>query len=724
MAMILLAWHGAVVCSGGGRLFPAPIADVLSGNALPVDPGYRARSESAPLPFEVVIIAPAPGMTMDNTPGHGSIVALRGGALTISCREGETFRAVGHCAQWEHFLALDARHLSVLHAALSRDWKLDNGETIRPGRDGFSLILGQTRLGLSDLSLTEDGQTLCAADKRVATAWPDAAFHRAIEAATQAMQDLQANAVRGRSPWGEPDDLPRQLLLTITDYNEPRHMMFLARLCLLIGLDDVALLCLDVLENSALRTDALILRAILARLQHDEPACQEALIAAITCALPEDAQTPVVIDRFRARLAEPETFLTLWPTLERAIGRPLYPSYEDLLVPGWLPADGGFAEQTPYYHRLEEKWTQCPAERRQIFLNEERRLNGPSHALAILEGHKHWLDGEQEEANALYDTARSLSLQNQRYFIHFNGGVYTWQGHATRPADPHPLSIDSWRWAGLPDEEQDTGGSRPVLTLIAAGDRRYFAFIPGLIASLVQACDGAEAPGHVRLVLGVAHASDEQVAFLKDVASALRREKSMVSLVFAYGSLSHSDGASFSCIRYLIMPRIARLADGPIMTIDMDAMIPVDFLSFARDMLKTYDYGFRLYAYDRDGRQCGGEPWGFGAGVSYFGEKPLLPVIAQALSDYIISAYHGANPTNWCIEQCALSAVYHRHIAPRWATLRIKFMDDPPPLVMMPHHLGMDKKSFSEWTGLVEMGPVYERLGLEAGRAEALVVLT
>ncbi|WP_162993387.1 hypothetical protein [Asaia bogorensis] len=51
-------------------------------------------------------------------------------------------------------------------------------------------------------------------------------------------------------------------------------------------------------------------------------------------------------------------------------------------------------------------------------------------------------------------------------------------------------------------------------------------------------------------------------------------------------------------------------------------------------------------------------------------------------------------------------------------------MNDPPPLAVMPPHLGMDKKSFSPETGLVEIGSVYERLVLEAGRAETPVVLT
>lgn len=131
--------------------------------------------------------------------------------------------------------------------------------------------------------------------------------------------------------------------------------------------------------------------------------------------------------------------------------------------------------------------------------------------------------------------------------------------------------------------------------------------------------------------MGLAGGTDNHVGFLTAVSDTLQRHRSPVTLAFAQGWLRHCDPASFSCLRYLLLPEVTRLMSGPVMTLDADAQFPADFVALADALTRDFDYGFRLYAYDRDGRQIAGEPWGFGAGVSYFGETALVPVIAQEL---------------------------------------------------------------------------------------------
>ncbi|GBQ96152.1 hypothetical protein ACFFGF_06440 [Asaia lannensis] len=714
MTDILLSWHGAIVCRQGGMLLPASIEDVVAGRAQPVE-----IASGHDLPFELV-----PAGFENDMP----VMALRAGPLHISCREGKTFLAVGHCAAWEHFLIIDAGILPSLTAACAHNWLLESGEILRPRLEAFVFVLGEARIPLHLLCLSCDGEIMHLDNHAQAVRWPSPAFDRAIASILPILGRVGSDQGCGRSPWADPLDLSRQLLLTMTDVTEIRHLFFLARLCLLIGLDDEAALCIAALQGTSYEIEALALSALHARMLGDEIGCTKALndIADIiegasSCS---DAFSP---SEFRECLGRPFCHASLWPHLEKMLGRPLDPGFDDLLVPERLPPQLDFQSHSLYTARLEEKWGHCPADKRQVFLDEERRLNGQSHSLALLEGHKAWLEGERDKADAHYSMARSLSRANKRYVAHFNAGLYTWRSSEPFDPGPRPLNIDSWRWYGMPQNRAGEKAEKKLVLAVGC-DQRYFAFLPRLIASLIQACIQAERPdwlqpGSIQLVVGLAGGTDRHVGFLAAVSDALQRHRSPVALAFAQGSLRHCDPASFSCLRYLLLPEVTRLMSGPVMTLDADALFPADFVALADALTRDFDYGFRLYAYDRDGRQIAGEPWGFGAGVSYFGETALVPVIAQELHDYIVGTYHSSNPTNWCIDQCALSTVYHRHIAPRWNALRIRFMDDPPPIVLMPHHLGMDKKAFSQWDEIVPMSVIYRDLGLDPDVADALSTL-
>lgn len=50
-------------------------------------------------------------------------------------------------------------------------------------------------------------------------------------------------------------------------------------------------------------------------------------------------------------------------------------------------------------------------------------------------------------------------------------------------------------------------------------------------------------------------------------------------------------------------------------------------------------------------------------------------------------------------------------------------MDDPPPIMLMSHHLGTDKKDFSQWDKIVPMSVITRDLGLDPDVADALSTL-
>lgn len=187
---------------------------------------------------------------------------------------------------------------------------------------------------------------------------------------------------------------------------------------------------------------------------------------------------------------------------------------------------------------------------------------------------------------------------------------------------------------------------------------------------------------------------------MRDLVAFFSEKDRGMDVSFAHGQLSYANEATYTCIRYLMLPHIVGQCHCPVLTADCDGYFPQDFPALWQELKSGSDYGFRLYAYNHEGKQIGGEPWGFGAGLSYFGETELLPQIGRYLHNYVQRTYSPENPTNWCIDQCALAQAYSRFVAPRWNDLRIRFMDEGTPLMVMPHHVG-GKDALLEHDGAV-----------------------
>ena len=78
--------------------------------------------------------------------------------------------------------------------------------------------------------------------------------------------------------------------------------------------------------------------------------------------------------------------------------------------------------------------------------------------------------------------------------------------------------------------------------------------------------------------------------------------------------------------------------------------------------------------------------------LAYFGEAELVPAIAAFMSDYLNTVCSPSNPYHTDMDRCVLAQTFRRFVASRWAQLSIRFLNDGPPLLVMPQH---------EHTGLV-----------------------
>ncbi|MFT8478850.1 hypothetical protein [Gluconobacter oxydans] len=343
---------------------------------------------------------------------------------------------------------------------------------------------------------------------------------------------------------------------------------------------------------------------------------------------------------------------------------------------------------------------------RQALLELDRRFNGDSYWNTLCSGHQFWLAGNVNAADSQYAAAKALSIRTGLMPIHYNCGVLSWlSGNACEGMEqpvPDRLGMGEWHW----EASVAPAAQCPALCLVFGCDAGYFRFLPKLLLSLLRVCASRPDPAfRIRLCLGIDTSTPEQLAFMRELINAVSQRDFGLDVTLAHGRLTWRDAATYTAIRYLMLPEVVRRYSCPVITADCDGYFPDDFLTLFDDLRNTADYGFRLYAYNHEGRQTFGEPWGFGAGISWFGEADRLPEIAAFLHDYLQVAYDPANPTNWCIDQCALVQSFRRFVVPRWSDLRIRFMDEGTPLMVMPHHVG-GKDELLRQDGTVSMQDV------------------
>ncbi|MFT9298021.1 MAG: hypothetical protein ABF542_07910 [Gluconobacter sp.] len=690
MASYLLSWHGTLVSSREACLCTASFADVLLKVVTPVlvEGGYDMMPSWAGLS-----LCPLPGAVRP-------LCVLTMGTEFLSSRNAMDLDWAGYHLEWESFLPIKASLLPVLHALLSRRWSIGNGPLQLPCIQEFSLFIGDQKWPLETLLATIEGDTILLQTAGDETVWILGACPSAL--LSKLLRGMSESLV-GAVSTPEIEELRRQILRVSAAPHEIIHLLYLARMCVE---QERLTFGQEFLKYARLyddRPDLGYFQAVLAERMGDHAAATKHLSDALAQKF-SDSTMLKQFDYLQARMAAGENMLLLLPELMQQVsGSGFDPLFDSLMLSQKLAATNNQDVVQAYSLMFEQFCFSKSRDRGRALLRHDQTGNGVRYWSEICLGHDAWLSGDRAAADRHYGEAKTQAIENGIMPIHYNCGVFSWLPEAEVAGLENKVVEDrlgtsgwTWRSSVLPGQED----VQPELCLVFGCDTGYFQFIPKLVLSLLKVCMARPKGGRIRLCLGIDSPTKEQLDWLEEMASALSGHDYGLDFTFAHGPLTYRDGATYTTIRYLIFPEIAERWSCPVITADCDGYFPSDFLTLWEEMKATADYGFRLYAYDKAGHQFFGEPWGFGAGISYFGNAEKVPDIARFLHNYLQIAYNPDNPTNWCIDQCALVQAYRQFVAPDWETLRIRFMDDGTPLMVMPHHVG-GKQELLEHEGTV-----------------------
>lgn len=683
MTSCLLSFHGSIVARRGFSLSLASLPDVIAG-----------------------VVDPVP------LTGNGGLMELlpidpSGGRLLYAVRAGNVFltaapdRGCGTASQiqgWEQFLALPVARLPELQRLVSRPWHVaaEPFSVLRPAIQDFQLRVGDWAVALETLNVQaqEDGSVLLAGKNASPLRLEPCPSPEVVAL----LEDVRNVVRRGdQAPWARIRDSFASLqseAFKVALYPEDlSRLRYLALICVDCGELALAERALELARRADDGADMLYFLALLAMRCGHHVRAADLLHAVLLKRFPE-GNIPQRMQDLDARLRQGENALFLVPDLLRHLRlTPFDALFERVLTPMPLAERDGWDIRQTYGHRFEETSLRLGEKPRQALLELDRRFNGDSYWNALCSGHQFWLAGNADAADSQYAVAKALAIRTGLMPIHYNCGVLSWLGGAAREGMEQPvpdrLGMGEWHWEASVAPGDVPGAQPPALCLVFGCDAGYFRFLPKLLLSLLRVCATRLDPAfRIRLCLGIDTPTPEQLAFMRELVDALAQRDFGLDITLAYGQLTWRDAATYTAIRYLMLPEVVRRYACPVITADCDGYFPDDFLALFDDLRNTADYGFRLYAYNHGGRQTFGEPWGFGAGISWFGEAARLPEIAAFLHDYLQVAYDPANPTNWCIDQCALVQSFRRFVAPRWSDLGIRFMDEGTPLMVMPHHVG------------------------------------
>ncbi|MBF0859001.1 hypothetical protein HKD24_07200 [Gluconobacter sp. LMG 31484] len=679
MTSCLLSWHGSIIARRGLALYLASLSDVIAGRAEPVSP---AADDGL---FDIVPVEPSLARP---------VYALRAGPLFLTAAPDCRFGTASQIQAWEQFIALPIAWLPALQRLISRPWHVAGPAfvSVRPVIQDLELRIGELSVPLErlDIQSREDGSVLVS-DRQGVSVELDPCPSPAL----QALLDEVRRIVRRRDP--EPAirirdsyaGLQSEAFKVALYPEDLSRLRYLALICVDCGELALAERALELARRADDGPDMLYFSAILAmRCGHHQQAAdllRDALLRRFT-----DSNVLQRTQDLDHRLRHGENALFLLPDrLRHLLLAPFDELFDRVLMPMPLSEKDGQDIRQSYGHRFEDASLRLAMDAREALLLLDRRFNGDNYWNALCRGHQFWLAGETDAADQHYAAAKTLAIRTGLMPIHYNCGVFSWLGGAARHGVPAPVSdrlgMGTWHW----ESSTAPDGRSPALSLVFGCDAGYFRFLPKLLLSLLKLCAARPDPSfRIRLCLGIDSPTPEQLVFMRELIEAVSQKDFGLDVTLAHGRLTWRDAATYTAIRYLMLPEVVRRYACPVITADCDGYFLDDFLTLFDDLRNTADYGFRLYAYNHEGRQTFGEPWGFGAGISWFGEADRLPEIAAFLHDYLQVAYDPANPTNWCIDQCALVQSFRRFVAPRWNDLRIRFMDEGTPLMVMPHHVG------------------------------------
>ncbi|WP_215745200.1 hypothetical protein [Gluconobacter sp. P1C6_b] len=700
MTSCLLSWHGSIVAQRGFSLSLASLSDVIAGMADPVSlSGGGGLVELQPI----------------DPSGGRPLYAVRAGNVFLTAAPGHGCGTASQIQGWEQFLALPVAGLPALQRLVSRHWHVaaEPFPALRPAIQDFQLRVGDWAAPLETLSVQvkEDGSVLLRGEN-VPLLRLEPCPSPAVVALLEDVRDVVRRG--DQAPWTRIRDSFASLqseAFKVALYPEDlSRLRYLALICVDCGELVLAERALELARRADDGADMLYFSALLAMRCGHHIRAAELLQAALLKRFPEGS-IPQRMQDLDARLRQGENALFLVPDRLRHLRlTPFDELFERVLTPMPLSERDGRDVRQAYGHRFEETSLRLGEKPRQALLELDRRFNGDSYWSALCSGHQFWLAGNVDAADEQYAAAKALTIRTGLMPIHYNCGVLSWLGGAAREGMEQPvpdrLGMGGWDWEASIAPGPVPGAQLPALCLVFGCDSGYFRFLPKLLLSLLRVCASRPDPAfRIRLCLGIDTPTPEQLAFMRELMDAVSKRDFGLDVTLAHGRLTWRDAATYTAIRYLMLPEVVRRYPCPVITADCDGYFPKDFLTLFDDLRNTADYGFRLYAYNHEGRQTFGEPWGFGAGISWFGETDRLPEIAAFLHDYLQVAYDPANPTNWCIDQCALVQSFRRFVAPRWNDLRIRFMDEGTPLMVMPHHVG-GKEELLRRDGTVSMQDV------------------
>lgn len=349
----------------------------------------------------------------------------------------------------------------------------------------------------------------------------------------------------------------------------------------------------------------------------------------------------------------------------------------------------------------------------QRLFEKEFQINGDSYWYHLNAGKLSWILEDREKADYHFQKTKDISIQQDVPSLHFDCGIYTWlsekemQSFLDNSDDlPDPFRLGSWNWSYA-----DLKDGNPELSIILGCESNYFRFFPKLLLSLLRAHQANQYKTKTVLSLALDNPLPAQIRFLKQIAAHIHDHIPNFYLTYGYGLCRYRDGAYFASIRYLFAPELMEHYPVKTLIIDIDAIFPLNFYSRFTNLMQNYDFGLRLFAFDENGKQKWGEPWCLGAGVLYLGNREISTKIVNFLKIYLCHAYQPKNPTNWCIDQCALVQAFAKYIRPQWANLKIKPMDEGEPFLILSQHIG-GKDELYQQNGIINIDNFMNHLNL------------
>ncbi|KDE21319.1 hypothetical protein AZ09_00495 [Acetobacter aceti 1023] len=680
MPFYLLSWHGALVGYTGLRLHPVSFAQAFMRGTTPATLDEQSTALS---PGEAFTTA-EPIENFANRP----LVSVRAGKGYLSSREQTLFDVAPLCATWEHFLLLPPELLSILRDLTEQEWYCKARFVGRATCAEHHVHLGGHKWPAEQLQAERKGDTItlwtdATPEKITFTACPSRVLSGLVE---DLLHLLQTKTLRPTTtPWATLEDLREQLLRLSVTPRDTNTCIHLARLCALFGQWELADGFLTIARQHDTRSELQWMAAILALRTKNNDTAAKLMEQALTSRYPDRDLGPLLAPLV-ARQQNGENALLLVPAALSSIGLPAFETpFDMLLMPMRLAAKNGPDIRRVYSRLFEQAFQKLDTENRLRLLTAEARLNGLSWWEELGLGHTSWLAGLQAEADTHYAIARKLAVQDNMTPALYDQGVFSWLsmhecGRLASRAIPDVTGVANWQWHFSMPEEQ------PGTCLSFACTGKHFDVVPGLVLSLIHACREDRSAGKIQLCLGIAHPTVDQLTFLSTVSEWLEKHSTTLRLSFGHGE-TRSDATMLEpALRYLILPDIAAQFRTPVLIGDCAGYFPANFISLLRDMKAHATYGFDLTQFDDNGQQQYGTPWSMNTDLAYFGEAELVPAIAAFMSDYLNTVCAPSNPYPTDMDRCTLAQMFRRFVASRWAQLSIRFLNDGPSMLVIPHH--------------------------------------